>query len=374
MKKKIAVIVIFIVVLIFPMVCWPLLQSFDNTIEVNENRNKAPFPNFDNNVISNFDKYFTDRLPIRNSFIKLYNAIEVGFNNLYSKILESLKIPYYSSKNDVLFGKEDWLFYLGNNSLDYYQGSNVLSEQQMANYVEKAEKVNNYFADKGKQFKIFIAPNKEQIYYEFMPNGIAIKNTNKRIDVLVDYFKKHSNVEIIYPKKQLLEAKPDMQLYYKYDTHWNFAGGYIGSVELLKSLNIEIGNVEISSNICQTRTDLIDMIAGEKKLDNEININYRPEFSYGVKYENNAYICNSTNPNGKNLLLIGDSFRELMFNVLAKEYTNSIYTTRTSYSENRKYEEEIENADTIIFQCVERNEQYMFNGEIFDKFIAYNNL
>ena len=111
MKKNIAVIIIFIFVLVFPMVAWPALQSFDSKVAVNENRQKAPFPKFDNNVIVNFDKFFTDRLPIRNSLIKVYSSLEMAFNNLYSKILELLNVPYYSSKNYVLFGKEDWLFF-----------------------------------------------------------------------------------------------------------------------------------------------------------------------------------------------------------------------------------------------------------------------
>lgn len=374
MKKNIAVIIIFIFVLVFPMVAWPALQSFDSKVAVNENRQKAPFPKFDNNVIVNFDKFFTDRLPIRNSLIKVYSGLEMAFNNLYSKILELLNVPYYSSKNYVLFGKEDWLFFLGDNSLDYYQGSNVLSEEVMAGFVQKAEKVNNYFASMGKEFKIFIAPNKEQIYYEFMPNGIAIKNTSKRVDVLVDYFKKHSNVEIIYPKQALLNAKPDMQLYYKYDTHWNFGGGYIGTVELLKALNIEVGTAEITSNVQVTRADLIAMIAGQNKLDTEISVNYRPEISYNLINAENAYICNSSNTNGKNLLLFGDSFREFMFPTLAKEFTNSIFTTRSSYGANKRYEKELETPDTVIFECVERYEQYMFNGELLDRFIEYYNL
>ena len=78
MKKNIAVIIIFIFVLVFPMVAWPALQSFDSKVAVNENRQKAPFPKFDNNV-------------------KVYSSLEMAFNNLYSKILELLNVPYYSS-------------------------------------------------------------------------------------------------------------------------------------------------------------------------------------------------------------------------------------------------------------------------------------
>jgi len=145
-------------------------------------------------------------------------------------------------------------------------------------------------------------------------------------------------------------------------------------VELLKALNIEVGTAEITSNVQETRADLIAMIAGQNKLDTEISVNYRPEISYNLINAENAYICNSSNTNGKNLLLFGDSFREFMYPTLAKEFTNSIFTTRSSYGANKRYEKEIETADTVIFECVERYEQYMFNGELLDRFIEYYNL
>ena len=63
-----------------------------------------------------------------------------------------------------------------------------------------------------------------------------------------------------------------------------------------------------------------------------------------------------------------------MFPTLAKEFTNSIFTTRSSYGANKRYEKELETADTVILECVERYEQYMFNGELLDRFIEYYNL
>ena len=372
MKKKLISIIIFLFVLVFPVVAWPLLVHLDNT-NINENRKPAPFPEFSNEFVSDFDKFLTDHAPLRNSLIKMYSGFESWTNKIYEDMLNAIGIPYYSSKNNALFGKEDWLFYLGDKSLDYYQGKNIPSEQELAIFVEKAEKINNYFISKGKQFKIFIAPNKEQVYSEFLPNGIYVFNQQKRIDVIVDYFKAHSNVEIIYPKQELLDAKEMGQIYYKYDTHWNSAGGYFGTLPLLQALNIEIGEVKLEES-SRMGGDLLNMIAVEPKEDVEFKVDYRPEISFQINFENDTYRCTSDNPNGKNLFLIGDSFREKMINTLGKEFTNSAFGTRLSYTNTNFYEEEFEQADTVVFQCVERYEQHMFTSELFDKFITQYSL
>ena len=373
MKKKIAVIVIFIVVLVFPMVTWPILYRFDNT-EITENRPLTPFPKFSNSFISDFDEFFTDHVPFRNDYIKFHSTVEAWINGLYQKLLKALNVPYYISKNQVLFGKEDWLFYLGDQSLSYYQGTNLLTDEQLASYVEKAEKVNDYFISQGKEFKIFIAPNKDQIYFEFMPDGIKVKTDNKRVDRIVEYFKQHSNVDVIYPKQELLEAKTEMQLYYKYDTHWNNAGGHFGTLPLLDALNISRGEVVITQT-SRMGGDLVNMIAGEAKQDFEFNVNYRPEFSVELGFENEAYIGKSTNPNGRKLFLLGDSFRASMVDTLSKEYTDVILSTRNSFNADRRYEKEFAEADTVVFECVERYEQFMFGlGGDFDKFISFYNL
>ena len=60
MKKKLAVTIIFIVVLVFPMAFWPLLNYVEN-VEIYENRAPAPYPNtFDNECSAS--QYFNQDL------------------------------------------------------------------------------------------------------------------------------------------------------------------------------------------------------------------------------------------------------------------------------------------------------------------------
>lgn len=58
---------------------------------------------------------------------------------------------------------------------------------------------------------------------------------------IVDYLKKHTDVRIVYPYGEMLDAKKEVKedLYYSADTHWNQIGGYVGASCLLKELGIE---------------------------------------------------------------------------------------------------------------------------------------
>lgn len=383
MKKKVMV-TIFIVILVLPMVSWPLVSLFDLPT-LDENREKAPFPKFGDDLFSQFDKYFADRAPYRDLLIRLYNNVARKLGLLYEGMIypndgaddpddgdpdgntgdnpnenTPEKPDFFTSLNGAIFGQNDWLFYTGDNSVSYYKGNNLPTEAELRDYVARAEKVNNYFKSLGKQFIIFIAPNKEQIYSEYMPRGISVVNKVKRADVIYNYFKEHSNVTVLYPKAELLEAKKNGVLYYQQDTHWNELGGWIGAKALLKALNITPSNVTISETT-HYGGDLAMMAAMNPAAYTAYNVSYRPEITVETKlfnlYESEYQ---SSNKNGKTLLMIGDSFREAMRGVLAKEFEYSIFNNggaSTGYfGWERRYTEEFFAADVIVFEAVERLE------------------
>ncbi len=374
MKKKIAAIVMFIFVLVFPMVAWPLLDYVDNT-ELEENREPAKYPNFSNSFFTDFDKYFLEQIPIRNSMIRFYKMMEDYFGRGYEKILNLLNLNYYREINNVIFGEEDWLFYFGDNSLGYYRGTNLPSEGELKSYVNKAEKVDKYFRSQGKEFKIFIAPNKEQMYSEYMPKGIKEAEGDKRIDKIVNYFKENSTVEVVYAKDALLSQKKESQVYYKQDTHWNKAGAHIGAIELLNSLGIASQKVAFEE-IKHNAGDLANMIARPAVEDVDYNYNYKPEIQLQIS-SSDAYHheSESTNPNSKNLLMLGDSFRISMIETLGKEFSNSKYYHRMVYNANNRLENEFNEADVIVVQAVERYDNDIFGaGGVLDRIIALNKL
>lgn len=365
MKKKIVAIIMFVVILVFPLLSWPLVSKYSK-VTIDENRVLAEKPKFSLNFFSDFDDYFLDNAPYRSLLIKTYNKINNKLGDMYAGLMDLFKIPYYKSIRSVVFGTNDWLFYQADDSLSYYRGTNHLSQSYIDDYVQRAEKVNNYFKSLGKEMVIFLAPNKEIIYSEYMPKGIYVENQIRRNDIVADNFAKNSNVNFIYAKEALLNAKEFGQIYFRQDTHWNELGAYYGALEIFKKLNIIPGEAKINVNESLFNSDLSKMLNQDGVLDYAYDVNYRPEVEIqSYQDENGNLISTTSNKNGKNLLILGDSFRYSLIKILFKEFENSKEKDITMLLNNKSYYEEIKNemnkSNVIILESVER-----FDTRIYD--------
>ena len=373
MKKKLAIVIVFVIVLVFPMVTWPIVSQFDLPT-VDENREKAKFPEFGNDVFTQFDKYFADRAPYRDLLIKLYKGVELSLAKVYQKMQPNDDYSdSYTAIDKVILGQNDWLFYKGDDSLAYYKGTNLPTERELRQYVARAEKVNEYFKAQGKQFVIYIAPNKEQIYSEYVPEGIHVVNEIKRLDLIYNYFKKHSDVTVIYPKEQLLAAKEICPTYMQQDTHWNDFGAYVGSKVFFEALQIDVGDVQVT-DVAWSGGDLSRMAVIDGAPYTVYKVNYRPEVTLDYRLTTaEKYEFESSNKNGKNLLVIGDSFviadysatgnyREGMKEIIAKEFENTNVYHRDTFTVENNYSSQFNAATTVMFEAVERYETSIFES------------
>ena len=372
MKKKLSAVIIFIIILVIPLISWPIVSRIDQT-SINENRQKAAFPQFGKNFLRQFDSFFTDNAPYRDRLIRSFHNFDQKLDSMYEKILIALNLPYYKEINNTIIGKENWLFFSGDNSVGYYQGTNLPSREDLQKYVERAEKVNDYFKSQGKEFVIFIAPNKEQIYSEYYPNAFNVINQMKCLDTIVKYFEQNSTVKIIYPKAELINAKQNSQVYYKQDTHWNQLGGYIGSMSLLDGLRVSKGDVVVTQTT-RVGGDLANMSLLTPIVDVDYDVIYRPEISLEIDSKVNlGYL--SSNSNNKNLLLFGDSFRVAMSTVLSKEFETSIFNHFDTFTPEDIHQKEFDDANVVVFEAVERYESQIFSVfGILQRFIDYYQL
>lgn len=147
------------------------------------------------------------------------------------------------SSSQVIKGNGKWLFYKGTsetNSMADFEGTNRYSQDDMKAMAQVAKQTQEILANKGIKFAIIVAPNKENIYAEFMPDIYIYANVSSR-DLLIEYMAQNG-VNIIYPKADLLANHLD-QLYYSYDIHWKQLGAYIWTGRNLKLNRI---NSEVS--------------------------------------------------------------------------------------------------------------------------------
>lgn len=237
-KNKFGVILIlFLCFLIMPNIIYRIFyKNFDHTNY--ENRTLASKPIL---VLTNineypkkYEEYFNDYLPFRNELVKLKNLNDIFvFKNVFVR--------------RVLLGKNKWLFNNDDNLTEKYMGI----ERYYFTKEELEIAKNNliHFRDELKKknidFILMVCPSKYFIYSEYMPDYIKRKSIKSGTDIFVEYIKNNTDIKVVYPKEELLKYKDKYQLYYKYDTHWNSLGTYIGYTELTRILNIDNKSIKV---------------------------------------------------------------------------------------------------------------------------------
>jgi hypothetical protein len=298
-----------------------------------------------------YETYYNDNIPFRENIIK--------FNGFLKYKLLGISPAKY-----IIKGREGWLFYNSKYKEDFsdtvgdYMGNNHYSEQELQQIKENLLQKEKYIASKGAKFYIMIAPNKSQIYSEYMPKGYNNLKGKSRTDLLVEYLKKTTNLNIIYPKEALLESKRQYELYYKSDTHWNKIGAYIGFKELLQEVDKNQQVTKLENMVIKHEDtkgmDLANMMGiGELVIDKDYFIeNYKSELIVECTEDRNGILrYNSNSINKQKLLTFRDSFATSMIPYLNKEFKDSIFIWQ---SFNKDFIEQ-EKPDIVVLETVERS-------------------
>lgn len=292
----------------------------------------------------------------------LYECSLCGENkksDFTDKLIDNSYMPPKVFNGATLEGRMNWLFYVGNNTLEYYQGTNILDEDTMAEWLDAMERLQAVCDEKGIQLLYMIMPAKEQAYSEYMPT-YTIENTYKRVPRFVDYVKNNSDLNIIYPLEELLAAKKYWQVYYRHDTHWNNAGGFIGVQAILKALGkptADFSDITFTSREWEIG-DLINIGNLDDSLYNgdiEYDIEYKPEISaiWTEGNEETIYYVKSDSTNNEKLVVIGDSFRKHLSRFIYKDFAESAFSHRDCL-DDAKLQESIRNTDVLIVSATER--------------------
>lgn len=284
------------------------------------------------------------------------------------------KLPYFPARemNGTIFGRDDWMFCNYDNSIAYYCGSNLMSEQQMKDKLSLMQKLQNICDSRGVQLQFMIAPNKEQVYSEYMPT-YTIENSYKRVPEFIDYVKRNSSVKIIYPIDELRAAKSTMSTYYKYDTHWNHYGSFIATQALYKDMGLDYvspDSVNYSEGSCIWG---LVITAGLSWKDYERDYDHIPDYKPEIELFNTdgvidhihteksaVYRTDSTASSQRRFVMVGDSFRLYMMPYLERDFPHVSIAHRDNIHD---IEDDIRQANILVVECVERLDDSL-NGTI----------
>lgn len=270
--------------------------------------------------------------------------------------------------NQAIEGRHQWLYYLGDSSMAYYQGTNLLSDSELEYYKSILVQLDEICKAKGITLQICIWPNKEQVYPEYYL-GADVINEYKRVERLVDYIHDNSEVKIVYPLDELTAAKPYWDVYYKFDTHWNRAGAFIGYQAMMESLGLE------TMNLYRLPVKEYEYNGGDLFSIGKINsAYYSGGVDYGITYRSNittdSYFgadgagdirhttaANATND--CNFVMLADSYRCFQLDLLQRDFSDCYLCHRNQVGDPMTVEA-IKNADILVLAAVERYDYDIF--------------
>ena len=272
------------------------------------------------------------------------------------------------TSGQALLGRENWLFLNDGRNLPYYTGENILSNGDMAAYLQRMEMLNNICAQRGIILGYIICPDKNQVYTEYMPT-IPRVNTYTRVHRFTDYVKTADpGIHLSYPLYELTNAKAVGQCYYRYDTHWNNLGAFIGVQNLyanmgLPSVGLEsVGITEQYGFFASDLARLGNIDVSDYPPDRDYVINYRPDVSItscSGTGNDGIYTSTTDNPNGLKLALVGDSYRVRMAPYVEKDFSQSTILHRNNVPQAAA---QIRECNVLIVECVERYDKEMFTN------------
>ncbi|MCR5694612.1 MAG: hypothetical protein K6G89_06540 [Clostridia bacterium] len=264
-------------------------------------------------------------------------------------------------------GIHDWYFYSGDNSIGYFQGDNILSEDQCREWTKTYEALQRECEKKGITVAFLIPPNKEQVYGEYMPSGVkVIEDSQKREPLYLEYLKKSgSTIHYVYPLSQLKSAKILYETYYQQDTHWNNVGGFVGVMQVYSSIGLPttgLQNVDVIPGD-MAGGDLVNLGAGPATHYTSYSVNYKPEVNcrQTFMYSNNVTGGNETPTTELKILesdakttrkavIVGDSFRHAVAGYIAKDYCKVTVAHRGDFDTVSNY---VQTEDGTVSPCGE---------------------
>ena len=307
--------------------------------------------------IEEIDLWITDNTGFRKEIIDLYNKIDV---------IEK-EGQYQRGELTYLIGEQGHEYYDRNGELiAKYQGKDFLTPEELSNLATGLNDIKKYLDNKGIPMVVMFCTDKETIYPEFYPKSIMRGPEPIQLDIITDYLKDNTTIDIFNIKEALLDQKDNYLLYDKAInaegegdiTHYNEIGGFFAYQELMKHIKIYLPEVE--------HLTIEDIIISYGD-NNYPTITLKNEISYSDSDENilmesglfasemkNNFLIEHTSNDLPNILVIRDSYLTPHYMKALPEHfsrTGLIHLTNMNY-----FNEFVEyyDPDIVVFESAER--------------------
>lgn len=350
MKKweKIAFVAVAVVALLIPVYTMPFMKQASTA----EKRELATFPTlfdegaFNTGFFAGVGDYLADHFSFRSPLVDAQSFLKGAFG--------------VSSQEDVVMGRDGWLYFA--DTLPDYVGETSLTAGQAARLQRVGDLMAEYVESHGASFALTVVPNKATLYPQYMPyyyripqalppskdGGLSPLHTLNTVLKEEDWY---------VDMTAALTAEEDTLLYHKRDSHWNNLGARVGYDALMAAVGGKAGAYADTPYAIQAvwDGDLDGLLRSSATVKDDQAV-WQTEFTYEYtsrfRNEEDILITTACTTGEGHLVMFRDSFGNALLPLLAQQYATATFSRALPFALDLT---EIEEADTVLVEIVERN-------------------
>lgn len=298
---------------------------------------------FNTDYLTSLTDYVEDRFFLRQDLVTAWSAL-------------NQRLLHTSIADNVLLGKDGWLYF--GETLDDYTGAAPMTAGETAAAAHNLALVSEYCGSQGAAFLFTIAPNKNSIYPQHMPD-LPVFSAHKNAEALAAALAEEGVA--YYDLFAALKGQEET-LYFRQDSHWNSKGAALAADGINAALGRQssyfAGPFQPSAI---HRSDLYAMLypAGtwleeDQCYGGELIFDYEAP----VRSENDLNIRTASGGSGS-LLMFRDSFGGLLYPYLADSFGKAHFSRAAAY---RLDQIAVRDADFVVVELVERNLRWLLEN------------
>ncbi|OQA01297.1 MAG: hypothetical protein BWY70_00427 [Bacteroidetes bacterium ADurb.Bin408] len=150
------------------------------------------------------------------------------------------------NNRNVHFGRDGWMFYIGANCRENYENRKPLTIEQLEAMKEVLVARHEWLKERGIKFYLVFPPMAYFVYEEKVGPRLWRYNQKTKLEQLLEFLKKNTELNIIDIYNPLMEAKKGkpIRLYYRDNSHWNYFGSYVAYRAMIQYIKKDFENID----------------------------------------------------------------------------------------------------------------------------------
>lgn len=294
--------------------------------------------------LSQLQDYARDNFYLRQEMITAWSALN-------ARVLQS------SITQNVVLGRDGWLYFA--DTLPDYTGLTPMTDREIFSAARNLSLMAEYCESQGAEFLFTIAPNKNSLYPDNMPDLPAASGPSGA-ERLAQALAEETDVN--YLDLFALFQNREVPLYFRTDSHWNSQGAALAA----DAVNAALGRDSRYADGPFTpeavhKGDLYDMLYPTGTgLETDQVYGGGLNFQYDAPIRSAENLTIMTHGGGEgSLLMFRDSFGSLLYPYLADSFDAALFSRSMPYRLDLVSQRE---ADYVAAELVERNLRYLIQN------------